>query len=875
VFRIIERVVLAAWLPAVMIFAAVGCGPAEESAGTASRDDAPLATARVPERNLILIGLDGADWEIIDPLVAQGDLPNIARLSEEGARARLRTIAPILSPVVWTSVATGKGPAKHGIVDFLARSSDGSMVPVTSSLRRARALWNLLGEGGVPVSVTAWWATWPAESVKGYMATDRIAYQLFKEVIAEPASDDPVAEKRGKTWPPELFDELAPMIAPPSSVDDADLAPLVDLTSLGTPDEDDRERLDELRTIVASTRTYEAIAAELLRRQPRGFHSLYNESTDTVAHLFMPFRPPRRAEVDDRRAAAFGDVVDATYREADAMIGRILERAGPGWNVLVVSDHGFKHGDNRPSTDPRIDRGPGADWHDRFGVLILWGPDVRRGVRVADASILDVAPTILALYGLPVGDDMDGRVLDEALEPDFLATHPIERIPTWERDEHGDRGGEEVAPSAQDPELIAKLRALGYLASEPETSGSSNDLAEGLSQDSARAFNNQGVVLLGQHDLDGALVEFEKGLEAGGGIQSLVNIANVHLRFQDPDRAEAALEKIERIDPNARLLPGLKGAVADLRGDDVEAERLLRQALRIDPADSRAHARLGHVFEKRGRLDEALAEFEAAVRADPDNAEAHNYAGNVLRQRGDLERAEAFFRKAIAADPRYPGAYNNLGLLLQQTGRGLEAVKTYQEGLEQAPRSPLLHNSLGSLLLLQGELEPAEREVREALDLNPEMPEALNNLGILLAEQGKTPESIDAFERSLEAAPDQVDAHFNLAKTSLVAGNPERALREFARTLDLSPGHVQAAIGAGETAYRLGRNSESIRFFETARSIHPDSPRVLGRLGELYLARGDRAAAADQWRRSLELAPDQPDLERRLKEIAPSSPPSD
>jgi len=79
----------------------------------------------------------------------------------------------------------------------------------------------------------------------------------------------------------------------------------------------ERERLNELRTIIASTRTYEAIARELLRRQPTGLHSVYNESTDTVAHLFMPFRPPQRDHVDARRFAAFGGTVDAAYREAE------------------------------------------------------------------------------------------------------------------------------------------------------------------------------------------------------------------------------------------------------------------------------------------------------------------------------------------------------------------------------------------------------------------------------------------------------------------------------------------------------------------------------------------------------------------------------
>jgi len=849
----------------LLVLGAAACGPAGTDAPAPPPAEGGAPRVTVPDRKVMLIGLDGADWDIIDPLVARGELPHLARLASEGARARLRTITPVLSPVVWTSMATGKGPAKHGIVDFLARAADGTMVPVTSNLRQARALWNLLGDAEVPVAITAWWATWPAESVRGFMVTDRIAYQLFHDVVAETAAVEPDSG-RGKTWPPELYGDLAQLIARPDAVDEAAVARLVDLDALGTPDDDDRERIDSLRTIVASTRTYEAIGLELLRRQPRGFHAIYNESTDTLAHLFMPFRPPRRPGVDDRRAGAFGGVVDAAYREADAMVGRIVERLGPDWNVIVVSDHGFRHGDNRPATDSRVDRGPGADWHDRFGVLILSGPDIRGGVRVADAGILDVAPTLLALYGLPVADDMDGRVLVEAIEPGFLEAHPVRRIPTYET---GGRAVEEVVPSAQDPELMAKLRALGYIASaddDPEEIGDDAGAVSGgaVAQDSARAFNNQGVILLAAHDLDAALAEFEKGLAAGGGIQSWVNIAQVHLIRRDLQQAESALARIESIDPEARMLPALRGAAADLRGEDVDAERLLREAIRIDPADSRSHSRLGYVLERRGRLDEALDEYETAMRSDPDNAEAHSYAGNVLRQQGHTKRAEELFRRALEVDPRYAGAYNNLGLLLQETGRHEQAVALYRRGLEHAPASPLLHNSLGGALLVQGDLDGAEREIREALESDPEMAEALNNLGILLAERGRPREAVEAFERSIAAEPRQVDAHFNLGKVALVAGDPERALREFAATLDLAPGHFQAALGAGETAFRLGRAEESIRYLEAARGIEPDSPRVLRRLGELYLARGDAERAAERWRRSLELMPDQPDLRERL-----------
>jgi tetratricopeptide (TPR) repeat protein/predicted AlkP superfamily phosphohydrolase/phosphomutase len=838
--------------------------------GAPATEPAPLPVAAIPDRNVVVIGLDGLDWDILDPLIERGELPNLGRLAREGARARLRTVTPVLSPVIWTSVATGKGPTKHGIMDFLAQRSDGSMLPVTSTLRQSKALWNLLGDAGVPVAITAWWATWPAESVQGYMATDRISYQLFKDVITEEAAGDPAAEGRGKTWPPELFDDLAPLIVRPDEVIESEIARFVDLDALGRRDEDDRGRLEELATVLASTRTYEAIGLDLLRRQPRGLHAVYNESTDTAAHLFMTFRPPRRPGVDARRAAAFGGVIDAVYREADAMVGRVLDAVGDGWTVVICSDHGFKHGENRPATDPRIGHGPGADWHDRFGVLILWGPDIRAGVRVADASVLDITPTILALFGLPVGEDMDGRVLDQALEPDFLSRHPLTHIATYER---GTTAPREVEPLMQDADLMEKLRSLGYIAGDAglddagEGDGVAGSGGETYSQDSARAFLNRGVVLMGQRDLEGALREFRQAEREGGGTHALINIATVQMLEREFDEAEATIDHLETLAPDARFVPALRGVLADLRGDRVEAERLLRETLRLDPADSRARTRLGHVLEVTGRPAEALAEYETAIRTDPENAQAFNYAGNLYRQGGDLGKAESYYRRSVETDPRYAGAYNNLGLLLQETGRFEEAVALYEKGLEYAPESALLHNSLGSLLILRRDLDGAERELRRAMEIDPGMAEPFINLGIVLAERGRLADAAQSFGRALDADPRRPDAHFNVAKLKLIQGDHAGGLEAFARTLSIAPRYFDAAIGAGETAYRLGRDEEAVRFFEQANAIDPGVSRVHRRLGELYLRQGDRQAAAAAWQRSLELDPNQPDLRSMLGEL--------
>src|SRR5438128_1693445 len=98
---------------------------------------------------LLLVGWDAADWKIIRPLIAKGEMPHLAGILREGVHGNLATIAPPLSPMVWTSIATGKRPYKHGILGFSEPAEDGQSVrPISNLGRHCKAFWNILNQAG-------------------------------------------------------------------------------------------------------------------------------------------------------------------------------------------------------------------------------------------------------------------------------------------------------------------------------------------------------------------------------------------------------------------------------------------------------------------------------------------------------------------------------------------------------------------------------------------------------------------------------------------------------------------------------------------------------------------------------------------------------
>ncbi len=804
----------------------------------------PIAGAR-----LLLIGLDGADWRILDDLLAQGRLPTFKRLIDNGVRARLKTVDPVLSPVVWTSAATGFLPSEHGILDFLVRDRrSGRQVPVTSAHRKVKAIWNLLSEAGVSVGIIGWWATWPAEQVEGYVVSDRVAYQLFGQA-ASPAG---AADTRGKTYPEDLYARIRPLIRTPEEIESKDLKRYLNDLNEANLEKGGKipSREAEFRTLLASTMSYAAIASALGSNQLQSFEAIYFEGIDTASHLFMPFRPPQRPGISDADFERYHRAVDEFYVYQDEILGALLERIPEEVGILVISDHGFKSENDRPMRESRINFASAAQWHRRHGILIASGGAFRRGGEVPELSVMDVTPTILAYFGLPIGEDMQGRPAEALFSQAFLQAHAPRYRPSWESYRAAASTGPE--DPAGDQALIEKLRSLGYLSGEGDLTA-----------------NNLGNSLLAQGKIDESIQQFRRAVAVSPRLSMAhVNLGRALLAKGDLEQAGQAIHEALRLDPGSPDAQLLMASLEATQGSPDLAERRLAGILAKDPGFSGAYRLLGTLHRTAGKLSESADDFRKALAIDPEDAEAWNGLGVALREGGRPEEAEAAFRKALESDPESTGALNNLAVGAMERGEAREARTFLEQAARLAPRDPSVRNNLGNLLAGNGDLAGAEREYRAALQVEPEHPQALNGLAALAEKRGSLKEAEPLLRRAIASDPHYADARLNLAGIMDRQGRRRDAMEQLQELLRIVPGHAVASRRLGEWMIQEGEASQAGELCMAALKAHPQDSSLWNLRGEALLREGKAAEAVACFRKSLELNPYQPDIAGRVDALA-------
>jgi len=678
-----------------------------------------LAGALVREADwgtkVMIVGVDGADWDIIDPLIRAGDLPNFARLMESGTRASLESIHPMLSPRIWTSIATGKLPEEHGITDFVVKdATTGRMTPVTSNLRRSRALWNILSDLELPVGFVGWLMTWPAEEVDGFVVSDRMAYYAFNQNRSVDASPK-------KTYPDEMFESIQPLIVEQTEVTYPDIRRFLDVPRSMYEKQiskgyDPMDPIHNFRLIYATTETYRRIGLHLIDRPVRLF-GLYFELVDAVSHFFVRHMPPHHPGITDDEFQWYRNAVFETYRYQDEILGDILDRVDDDTILIVLSDHGFRTGAERFIDDPvhmenaMLRVGPGVKAaraildHAPVGILVLRGPGIRRGVEIGNASVMDIAPTVLYLLGLPVARDMPGRVLVEVLEPDVAAEHPVVTIASYETGEP--RGTEaEAAPiaSADDEAMLEKLAALGYVS--PSASG--DPFAEG-------------VRLLREGDAENAIAPLKEAADANPELSPLwANLGLAYLQVGRMTEAGHAFRRAVAIKPDSPGVLSNLAVVLTWEGQYENAAEMLEKAVALAPDHAEMQDNLGVLYVHLDRPGDAQRQFERAVALSPEMPEPYGNLGALALGREDYAEARAQLERALLLSPGFLEAHVNLARVALATGEPDEARAHLKRALEIDPECPEAHLLAGRAHHSMGDATQARAAWRRAVELDRE-----------------------------------------------------------------------------------------------------------------------------------------------------------
>lgn len=423
---------------------------------------------------VLLVGLDGGTWTIMDPELAAGKMPAHAGLIARGVAADLKVTLPTYSPPLWTSIASSRTTAEHGIHDHIRTAlplglptvplqvkhlgflTKAALVTVRALHRQfkfppvfafdqdvfVRRLWDILDEYGLASLVLDWYVTYPVPPRLGITVSDHLHLRKGATV-----------DLPGLVWPDSLTEPFAELVITPAELPAERLFGLLDAEDL------DEEGRAELRRFyprwfsviakeMARDLSTQAIARAAFPLLPNWrFAGIYFRAMDNIHHMSWRHKDLPGENLAAHPERRFRKAVTRYYAYSDSLLASLLEFADERTVIIAMSDHGWENARYGHSRAP-----------DGFFVM-AGGPVLRQAERRA-IHIHDVAPTVLALLGFPAAEDMHGRVAVEFVDPAFWAQHPVRHVSTYETSPRAVRSTEAFE---MDEATVEHLRSLGYV----------------------------------------------------------------------------------------------------------------------------------------------------------------------------------------------------------------------------------------------------------------------------------------------------------------------------------------------------------------------------------------------------------------------------
>ena len=409
---------------------------------------------------VVIIGLDGANWPTIDPLIESGKLPFFKKLKEESAWAYLNTFKPTKSSIIWTSIATGMKMEKHGIVDFTFLKKNNIEVPFTNSERREPTIWQILDSFGKRSIVCNWFVSHPPDRINGIIASD-----VFRRVAARPPRKK--NNYRESVYPVNYFDRL---------IKHAERDYVKVFNEIGFPDfpklysdlnpgKDFRKVfvLNSIRSMIKQDHFVANYSKELFYNENFDFFATYIRMPDLVQHfavnmfdekyknnLITKLKNKSLSKDEHKNTIKkISNVLEPVYRYAEGLLKNFMtNEKHKDTYFIIVSDHGFSL---HPGGYNHY--GLSAEYEAPKGIMMINGPEIKAG-KIDSVSVFDITPTILNIFDKPIGKNMDGRVLTEIFKYKRKKRYKLYKLKNRNKSKRS---------NAVDKETINELKSIGYI----------------------------------------------------------------------------------------------------------------------------------------------------------------------------------------------------------------------------------------------------------------------------------------------------------------------------------------------------------------------------------------------------------------------------
>lgn len=621
-------------------------------------------------KRVLLVGWADADWQTLRPLLDRGTMPALASLVEAGVCGNVAPVQPAISSMLWTSVASGKRADKHGICSVFEPLPDRSGFHLVSSAsRQCQAVWNILTAAELNSQVIGWPASAPAEAILGAIVSDRFferSHYGLDAIAADDADDS--------CFPRLLERELMGLAVKPEDLTLQDLAPFFprSASEIGGAA---RHAL-ELSHAISAISSVHAVACRQLTNEPWDFAAVLYPSISSWSELPLS-----------------DHCHEAVWRYQDELLSTLLKLAGDDATIVLVSPCPTAGGPPRRSEAPVPPRATVG----RFGMACLAGPGIIPKATLQGGTVLDVTPTILSLFGLPVGDDMDGWPWRQVLQ----GSPAIRRTPTWDLIAEMRKAPSSEAPSISSSPIATLPAPVGTPACEIILRNQRINLALAL-DDSNRA---------------SSAIRHWKELAADFPEDVFLSLRLLSALMNDGELGESR-QLISKMPPAIAQMPQVQFALADLAihdGDVDTALRIANDQAKKHSSSPRVLNQAGHLLLKCQAWNNAECVFLASLRTQADNPIARNGLSTVYWEQDRYPEAIREVRHALASVPAFPQARFNLGKSLQSLGNDAEAIEAFEYCVSLNYQPQEAHGRLAALYRFHDPVRAQQHQLRSGV----------------------------------------------------------------------------------------------------------------------------------------------------------------